>query len=84
MNSITACPRPLPGQASPLGRRVSSVGAARTSCWGTARDDRRDALAVQDFGVAFNPSFILGGRMKRDSPLLYVASNFDERSAAPR
>ena len=44
---------------------------------------KRDAKALKDHGIEFNPSFILGGQIKGEAPRLfniYAAGNFIEAS----
>jgi putative proteasome-type protease len=44
---------------------------------------KRDAEALKDHGIEFNPSFILGGQIKGEAPRLfniYAAGNFIEAS----
>ena len=43
--------------------------------------DRRDAAALKEFGVEFNPSLIIGGQIRGETPRLfnvYAAGNFIE------
>jgi len=43
--------------------------------------DRRDAAALKEFGVEFNPSLIIGGQIRGEAPRLfhiYAAGNFIE------
>jgi putative proteasome-type protease len=72
------------GQPATLHTCANMFEAAR--CVGDAlrQVHRRDAEALQSQGIEFNPSFIIGGQIRDETPrlfMIYAAGNFIEATA---